>query len=222
MDAFQAIVLGIVQGLTEFLPVSSTGHLRIVPAFLGWEDPGAAFTAVTQLGTMAAVLLYFRDDLWRITTTWARSLREPELRPELDARMGWYIGLGTIPIAVFGLIFNDQIEKGARSLYLIGTTLIVPGLLLGFDRTSAARYSFLLSVPAVVLSGLFELRKIGDEAGAGFVPTAIATLMAFLGDYVSIAFLLRRLTSLSTAVFVAYRIVLGTLVIGLPAAGAIS
>ena len=80
MDAFQAIVLGIVQGLTEFLPISSTGHLRIVPAFLGWEDPGAAFTAVTQLGTMAAVLLYFREDLWRIATTWLRSLREPELR----------------------------------------------------------------------------------------------------------------------------------------------
>ena len=80
MDAFQAIVLGIVQGLTEFLPVSSTGHLRIVPAFLGWEDPGAAFTAVTQLGTMAAVLLYFREDLWRIATTWFRSLRDPALR----------------------------------------------------------------------------------------------------------------------------------------------
>ena len=271
MDALQAIVLGIVQGLTEFLPVSSTGHLRIVPAFLGWEDPGAAFTAVTQLGTMAAVLLYFREDLWRIATTWLRSLREPELRPTLDARMGWYIGLGTIPIAIFGLVFKDQIEEGARSLYLIGTTLIVLGLLLllaekvatherplerinrrdaivigfaqacalvpgvsrsgatltagmflGFDRTSAARYSFLLSVPAVVLSGLFELRKIGDEGGAGFVPTAIATLLAFIVGYATIAFLLRWLTSHSTAIFVAYRVLLGALVIGLTAAGAIS
>jgi undecaprenyl-diphosphatase len=271
MDAFQAIVLGIVQGLTEFLPISSTGHLRIVPAFLGWEDPGAAFTAVTQLGTMAAVLLYFREDLWRIVTTWLRSLREPELRGTLDARMGWYIGLGTIPIAIFGFLFKDQIEQGARSLYLIGTTLIVLGLLLllaekvatherplerinrrdaivigfaqacalvpgvsrsgatltagmflGFDRPSAARYSFLLSVPAVVLSGLFELRKIGDEGGAGFVPTAIATLLAFLVGYATIAFLLRWLTSHSTAIFVAYRVVLGTLVIALTAAGAIS
>jgi len=271
MDAFQAIVLGIVQGLTEFLPISSTGHLRIVPAFLGWEDPGAAFTAVTQLGTMAAVLLYFREDLWRIVTTWLRSLREPELRGTLDARMGWYIGLGTIPIAVFGLIFKDQIEEGARSLYLIGTTLIVLGLLLllaekvatherplerinrrdaivigfaqacalvpgvsrsgatltagmflGFDRPSAARYSFLLSVPAVVLSGLFELRKIGDEGGAGFVPTAIATLLAFIVGYATIAFLLRWLTSHSTAIFVAYRVLLGALVIGLTATGAIS
>ena len=271
MDAFQAIVLGIVQGLTEFLPISSTGHLRIVPAFLGWEDPGAAFTAVTQLGTLAAVLLYFRVDLWRIVTTWLRSLREPELRSSLDARMGWYIGLGTIPIAIFGFLFKDQIEEGARSLYLIGTTLIVLGLLLllaekvatherplerinrrdavvigfaqacalvpgvsrsgatltagmflGFDRTSAARYSFLLSVPAVVLSGLFELRKIGDEGGAGFVPTAIATLLAFIVGYATIAFLLRWLTSHSTAIFVAYRVLLGALVIGLTAAGAIS
>jgi undecaprenyl-diphosphatase len=271
MDAFQAIVLGIVQGLTEFLPISSTGHLRIVPAFLGWEDPGAAFTAVTQLGTMAAVLLYFRDDLWRIATTWFRSLREPELRSELDARMGWYIGLGTIPIAIFGFIFKDTIEEGARSLYLIGCTLIVLGLLLlvaekvathsrpleninrrdaivigfaqalalvpgvsrsgstltagmflGFDRTSAARYSFLLSVPAVVLSGLFELRKIGEEGGAGFVPTAIATVLAFLVGYATIAFLLRWLTSHSTVIFVVYRVALGTLVIALTAAGAIS
>jgi undecaprenyl-diphosphatase len=271
MDALQAIVLGIVQGLTEFLPISSTGHLRIVPAFLGWEDPGAAFTAVTQLGTMAAVLLYFREDLWRIATTWLRSLREPELRGTLDARMGWYIGLGTIPIAIFGFVFKDQIEEGARSLYLIGTTLIVLGLLLllaeklathdrplgrinrrdaivigfaqaaalvpgvsrsgatltaglflGFDRTSAARYSFLLSVPAVVLSGLFELRKIGGEGDAGFVPTAIATVLAFIVGYATIAFLLRWLTSHSTAIFVAYRVALGALVIALTAAGAIS
>src|SRR5947208_3406181 len=98
MDALQAIVLGVVQGLTEFLPISSTGHLRIVPAFLGWEDPGAAFTAVIQLGTMAAVLLYFREDLLRIARAWWLSLRRPELRSSLDARMGWYIGLGTIPI----------------------------------------------------------------------------------------------------------------------------
>jgi len=271
MDAFQAIVLGIVQGLTEFLPVSSTGHLRIVPAFLGWEDPGAVFIVVTQLGTLTAVLLYFREDLWRIATTWLRSLRDPELRSTLDARMGWYIGLGTIPIAIFGFIFKDQIEEGARSLYLIGTTLIVLGLLLllaekvatherplerinrrdaivigfaqacalvpgvsrsgatltagmflGFDRPSAARYSFLLSVPAVVLSGLFELRKIGDEGGAGFVPTAIATLLAFIVGYATIAFLLRWLTSHSTAIFVAYRVLLGALVIGLTATGAIS
>ena len=271
MDAFQAIVLGIVQGLTEFLPVSSTGHLRIVPAFAGWEDPGAAFTAVTQLGTMLAVLIYFRADLWRIASTWVRSLRRPELRRTLDARMGWYIILGTIPIGVFGLAFDDQIEEGARSLYLIGCTLIMLGLLLlaaervarhdrpieaitrrdaivigfaqamalvpgvsrsgatltaglflGFDRPSAARYSFLLSVPAVVLSGLFELRKIGGEGAVGFAPTALATLMAFLAGYLAIAFMLRWLATHSTAIFVAYRVALGSLVIALTAAGTIS
>jgi undecaprenyl-diphosphatase len=271
MDALHAIVLGIVQGLTEFLPISSTAHLRIVPAFLGWPDPGSAFTAVVQLGTMLAVLIYFRHDLLRIIRTWFASLRNPELRGELDARMGWYIGLGTIPVAVFGLIFKDQIESGGRDLYLIGSALIVFGLILmaadmtarlerplesirrrdavfvglaqalalipgvsrsgatitagllrGFDRQAAARYSFLLSIPAVVLSGLFELRKIGDPGGAGPVPTVIATLLAFVVGYATIAFLLRWLTSHSMAVFVVYRVALGVLVLALTAAGAIS
>ena len=130
MDAFQAIVLGIVQGLTEFLPISSTGHLLIVPALPGLGGPGAAFTAVIQLGTMAAVLLYFRQDLWRSPRPGSEPGLEPELRGTLDARMGWYLIIGTIPIAIFGLIFNDQIENGARNLYLIGTTLIVFGLVL--------------------------------------------------------------------------------------------
>jgi undecaprenyl-diphosphatase len=271
VDALQAIVLGIVQGLTEFLPISSSGHLRIVPAFFGWEDPGAAFTAVIQLGTMAAVLLYFRRDLWRIAWTWTRSLRRPELRQELDARMGWYIIAGTVPISVFGLAFSDQIENEARNLYLIGTTLILlgfvlllaekvgererdittvgwrdsivigfaqalalipgvsrsgatitAGLFLGFDRASAARYSFLLSVPAVVLSGLFELRKIGEEEGAGLGPTILGTLFAFVVGYASIAFLLRWLASHSTAIFVAYRVALGVLVLALAGAGVIA
>src|SRR4026207_2503453 len=110
MSTLEAIVLGLVQGLTEFLPISSSGRLRSVPAFVGWEDPGAGFTAVIQLGTMAAVLLYFRHDLWRIARSWLRSLRDPALRGDLDARMGWYIILGTIPIGIFGFIFRDQIE----------------------------------------------------------------------------------------------------------------
>jgi undecaprenyl-diphosphatase len=271
VNAIQAIVLGVVQGLTEFLPVSSTAHLRIVPAFFGWDDPGSAFTAVVQLGTMAAVLIYFREDLWRIARTWLRSLRDPELRGDLDARMGWYIGLGTVPIAIFGFIFRDQIESGGRNLYLIGSALIVLGLVLlyadrvatrrrtletitardatvmgfaqacalvpgvsrsgatitgglflGFDRESAARYSFLLSVPAVVLSGLFEARKIGDPGGAGLAPTLIATLLAFIVGYASIAWLLRYLVSHSMSVFVAYRVILGALVLVLTASGAIS
>jgi undecaprenyl-diphosphatase len=270
----QAIVLGIVQGLTEFLPISSSGHLRIVPAFAGWEDPGAAFTAVIQLGTMAAVLLYFRQDLVRIATAWLASLRDPARRSELDARLGWYLILGTVPIVIFGVAFKDQIENGARDLYLIGAMLIVfglvlltaealsrrerdittigrrdaivvglaqalalvpgvsrsgatisAGLLLGFDRVSAARFSFLLSVPAVVLSGLFELRGVVDGSAEGAVgagPTAVATVLAFITGYASIAFLLRFLTTHSTAVFVGYRVVLGAAVLALAATGAIA
>ncbi len=274
MSFLQAIILGIVQGLTEFLPISSSGHLRIVPAFLGWDDPGAAFTAVIQLGTMAAVVLYFRDDLLRIARAWLGSLRDAERRKELDARVGWYLILGTIPICVFGLAFTDQIENGARDLYLIGTTLIVlglvlliaekvsrrerdlttltlrdaivvgfaqalalipgvsrsgatitAGLFLGFDRVAAARFSFLLSIPAVVLSGLFELRGVvgGSAEGAvGAGPTAVATLLAFVTGYASIAFLLRFLTTHTTAVFVAYRVVLGVVVLALAGTHAIA
>ena len=270
MNALEAIVLGIVQGLTEFLPISSTGHLRIVPAFLGWDDPGAAFTAVTQLGTLAAVLLYFRADLWRIATAWVRSLRDPNVRRTTDARLGWYILLGTIPISIFGFAFSDQIEGEARNLNLIGTTLIVLGLILllaertgkrerdlddltardgiaiGFaqalalvpgvsrsgatltaglflnlERAAAARYSFLLSVPAVVLSGLYELKDIGGEGAVGAGPTAIATVLAFVSGYAAIAFMLRFLQTNSTFVFVVYRVVLGAVVLSLVGAGAI-
>jgi undecaprenyl-diphosphatase len=271
VSLIEAIVLGIVQGLTEFLPISSSAHQRIVPALLGWEDPGAAFTAVTQLGTEAAVLIYFRHEIWAIATTWLRSLRDPALRSHSDARLGWYLIVATIPIGIFGLAFENQIENGARDLYLIGTTLIVFGLVLGFadrvgrheraiehlstrdgiliglaqslalipgvsrsgatisagllrgfDRAAAARYSFLLSVPAVVLSGLFEVRKIGGEGSVGFVETALATIAAFIVGYASIAWLLRWLTSHSMAIFVIYRVVLGSVVIVLTATGAIS
>ena len=265
MSVLEAIILGITQGLTEFLPISSTAHLRIVPAFAGWEDPGAAFTAVTQLGTMAAVLLYFREDLLRISRAWVRSLRNPAVRHELDARMGWYIIIGTIPIAIFGLLFHNQIEDGARDLYLIGSALIVLGLLLlvaervakhdrplerittrdgiaigmaqalalvpgvsrsgatltaglflGFDRPSAARFSFLLSVPAVVLSGVFEFVSIldgGENDHVGLGALAIATFLAFVVGYASIAFLLRFLAHHSTLVFVVYRVALGAIVL---------
>src|ERR687889_1170274 len=130
MSTLQAIVLGIVQGLTEFLPISSSGHLRVVPAFFGWQDPGSAFTAVVQLGTMAAVLLYFCADLARIAVAWLRSVRDPAVRGDLDARMGWYIILGTIPIAVLGLPFSDPIETKFRNLELIGTSLIVFGVVM--------------------------------------------------------------------------------------------
>src|SRR3954469_54823 len=124
MSAVQAIVLGIVQGLTEFLPISSTAHLRIVSAFCGWDDPGAAFTAVIQLGTMAAGLLFFREDLLRGPANSLAALRDPPRRGNHDYKMGWYLILGTAPIAVFGFAFKDPIENGARDLYVIGSALI--------------------------------------------------------------------------------------------------
>jgi undecaprenyl-diphosphatase len=267
---YEALVLGVVQGLTEFLPISSSAHLRIVPEFLGWDDPGAAFTAVTQLGTIAAVLLYFWRDIFRIAATWTRSLWTPSLRGDLDARLGWYIALGTIPIGVAGLAFEDQIETVARDLRLIGTTLIVLGLFLllaervgtrtkdetslnlkdgliigcaqalalvpgvsrsgatitagmflGYNRAAAARYSFLLSIPAVVLSGAYQVKDIGGGVGPGLVPTALAVLLAFVSGYASIAWLLRFLATHSTKGFVVYRVGLGSLVLLLVAGGLI-
>jgi len=274
VDLLQAIVLGIVQGLTEFLPISSSAHQRIVPAVFGWDDPGAAFTAVTQLGTEAAVLIFFRHDLWRIAVTWLRALRDPALRAHSDARLGWYLIVATIPIGIFGLAFEEQIETGARDLWLIGTVLIVfalvlgyadrvgrhereieqlsvrdgiliglaqslalipgvsrsgatmsAGLLLGLQRPAAAKFGFLLAVPAVVGSGIFQLEALisGEEGGGeplGYV--ALATVISFAVGYAAIAWFLRYLAHHSVRVFVLYRVLLGSAVLVLVAAGAIS
>ena len=273
MSLIEAIVLGILQGLTEFLPISSSAHQLIVPAMLGWEDPGAAFTAVTQLGTEAAVLIYFRSDIWSIATVWLRSLYTPVLRSTSHARMGWYLIVATIPIGILGLTFEDQIENGARDLWLVGTVLILfglvlgyadrvgshdrelgqistrdgvliglaqslalipgvsrsgatmsAGLLLGLERAAAARFSFLLAVPAVVLSGLFQLAAVlsGEEAeGAPLGYIALATAISFFVGYAAIAWLLRYLATHSVRLFVGYRVVLGATVLALTAAGAI-
>ncbi|WP_340538441.1 undecaprenyl-diphosphate phosphatase [Nocardioides sp. GXZ039] len=130
-DLFQAVVLGIIQGLTEFLPISSSAHLRIYPELFGWGDPGAAFTAVIQIGTELAVLIYFRHDIWRIATAWLRSLVKPEHRGDFDARMGWFIIIGSLPIVVLGVLLKDVIEKDFRNLWIIATMLIVMGVVLG-------------------------------------------------------------------------------------------
>ena len=273
MSFFEAIVLGIVQGLTEFLPISSSGHLLIVPAIMGWKDPGSAFTAVIQLGTMAAVVIYFREDIWRILRSFLKGLvgRATE-QEQPDVRMGWYLALGTAPIVIFGVIFKGQIESGARNLYLVGTMLIVFGLVLAaadmfakhvrdlddikrpdaviiglaqslalipgvsrsgatitfglfrdFKRKDAARFSFLLSVPAVVLSGLYELKDaVGKSTGASAPALIVSTLVAFVVGYWSIAFLLDWLGKHTMRIFVVYRLVLGVLVIALTAGGLIS
>ncbi len=274
MDLLQSIFLGFLQGLTEFLPISSSAHVLIFPALFGWEDPGAAFTAVIQLGTEAAVLIYFRKDLWQIGSTWLASLRRPELRSELNARMGWYLIAATIPIAILGILFQDQIETGARNLWLVGSMLIIfgivlgiadrvgsrertvgnlsfrdgvligfaqslalipgvsrsgatisAGLFLGLQRADAARFSFLLAIPAVVLSGFFQLYKIlsGEEAvGEPLINVAVATLVAFVVGYAVIAWFLSYLTRNTFALFVGYRLVLGTGVLVLLSAGLIS
>lgn len=276
MSTLEAIVLGIVQGLTEFLPISSTGHILYVPALAGWPDPGAAFSAVIQLGTMAAVLVYFRGDLWRMAGAFVRSFggdHQLWRSSDTDGRLGWYIVLGTIPIAIVGFVFSDQIENNVRTLSLVAIVMIlfsfvlmaadlkgaqdrdvkdltlkdgiiiglfqalalIPGvsrsgstisggLFLGLDRESATRYSFLLSVPAVVLSGAFELRKIGDSTGAsvGVWPTVVATVLAFISGYLAIAFLLRFVRTHNFSVFVIYRVVVGVLMLVLLSAGVVS
>jgi undecaprenyl-diphosphatase len=273
----QAAVLGIVQGLTEFLPISSTAHLRIVPALLGWPDPGAAFTAVIQLGTVAAVVLYFWRELLQVVVAWARGTAswafrslDQSVRGTLEYRLGWYLILATIPVSVFGLLFSDQIETGARNLWLIsvvmialagalylaeriGTrsrdeeqlnqtdawavggaqalalipgasrsgTTITAGLFRGLDRPTAARFSFLLSVPAVVLSGTYEARKVGERTGPGLGVTIVATVLAFIVGFASIAWFMRWMSRHSTYLFIWYRVALGTLLIVLLASGTI-
>jgi undecaprenyl-diphosphatase len=134
-DLLKAVVLGVIQGLTEFLPISSSAHLRIFPELFGWGDPGAAFTAVIQIGTELAVLIYFRKDIWRIGSAWVRSLFRAEHRGTLDSRMGWYIIVGSLPIVVLGVLLKDVIERDFRNLWITGTTLIVMGVVLGIaDR----------------------------------------------------------------------------------------
>ena len=267
MGWIEAIVLGIVQGLTEFLPISSSAHLRVVGELFGWDDPGAAFTAIIQIGTEAAVLLYFRHDIWRIITAWVASLGGRR-KGDPDARMGWLIIIGSLPIVGLGLLFQDDIETTFRDLRIVATALIlfslvlfwadrvgakrreldqltVPhgigygfaqamalipgvsrsggtitaGLFLGYSRAAAARYSFLLAIPAVLGSGLFQAYEAltGDIAGQGvsWGPTILATVIGFGIGLTVIAWLLRYLDRGSFTPFVVYRIVLGLLILGL-------
>jgi undecaprenyl-diphosphatase len=158
VDYLQAFVLGIIQGLTEFLPISSSAHLRILPEIFGWGDPGAAFTAVIQIGTEVAVLVYFRKDIWRIASMWLRSLFRAEYRGHLDARMGWFIMIGSLPIVVLGIALKDLIEEDFRSLWIIGTTLVVLGIVLGIaDRVGGTEKTLKqLTIRDAVLMGLAQ------------------------------------------------------------------
>lgn len=164
LDLLKAVVLGLIQGLTEFLPISSSAHLRIFPELFGWGDPGAAFTAVVQIGTELAVLIYFRHDIWRIASTWLRSLVQPEWRGHVDARMGWYIIVGSLPIVVLGIALKDVIEQDFRSLWIIGTTLIVLGLVLGIAD------KFGRNDRAIKKMGLRDALLMGLAQAAALVP----------------------------------------------------
>ena len=274
MGYFEALVLGIVQGLTEFLPISSSAHIRIFGDLFGWGDPGAAFTAVIQLGTEAAVITYFAKDIGRIISRWFRSLplvgrnRLPSSDP--DARMGWIVIFGTIPIGVLGLLFQDAIETKLRNLYIVAGVLalfavilgwadrksahtkqldemtlgdgvlvgfgqamalipgvsrsggtITVGLLLGYTREAAARVSFLLAIPAVVLSGFFQLAKNFDTASLAAGPTILATIVSFVVGYAVIVWFLKLISTRSYMPFVVYRIVLAIVVVGLLIGGVV-
>lgn len=277
MGLFDAIILGIIQGFTEFLPISSSAHLRIAGEFLpSATDPGATFTAITQIGTELAVLVYFASDIGRILSRWFGSLGKKrswwssapqEVRR--DAKLGWLIIVGTIPIVVVGYLAQDTIRGAFRSLWLVATVLIVFGLLLaaadwwgrktrtldhlstshgllygvaqtlalipgvsrsgatitmgralGYDRVAATRYSFLLAIPAVMGSGLYELNTaLTDPTNSSpfsLFDIAVATVVSFGVGFAVIAWLMRYLQTRSFLPFVIYRLLLGSaLMVGL-------
>ncbi|MEU0399995.1 undecaprenyl-diphosphate phosphatase [Streptomyces sp. NPDC006197] len=283
MSWFESFILGLVQGLTEFLPISSSAHLRLTAAFAGWEDPGAAFTAITQIGTETAVLIYFRKDIARIVSAWFRSLTDKTMRSDHDAQMGWLVIVGSIPIGLLGVTLKDQIEGPFRDLRITATTLIVMGVVLGiadrlaardeiggrhramrerktlrdlgvkdgliygvcqamalipgvsrsgatisgglfmgYTREAAARYSFLLAIPAVLASGVFELKDAGESGHISWGPTVFATIIAFAVGYAVIAWFMKFITTKSFMPFVVYRILLGILLIVLVSMGVLS
>jgi len=279
MSILEAIILGIVQGLTEFLPISSSAHLRVVGEFLPSQaDPGAAFTAITQIGTEAAVLLYFWSDIKRIIRAWFGSLSGKVSRTDPDVRIGWWIIIGSLPIFVLGFAFQNLIETSLRSLWFVAVSFIVFGILLGladyfgkktrtvdsltwkhgllygfaqalalipgvsrsggtitaglfmgYKRSDAARYSFLLAIPAVFGSGFFQLAKSFDEltqplaaSGASWLSTIVATVVAFFVGLGVIVFLMNWISKRSFMPFVIYRILFGIFLIVLLGFGILS
>src|SRR5690606_37249590 len=286
MTWWEAVVLGIVQGLTEFLPISSSAHLRVVGELIGAADPGAAFTAITQIGTETAVLIYFRNDIARIVSAWWRALRGTHGRtwrdrtgwgavPDPDARMAWFIAIGAVPIVALGITLQESIEHTFRNLYVVAAMLavfavllgladrlgkrerpleslttghaialdfaqalalvpgvsrsggtITAGLLLGYSREAAARYSFLLAIPAVMGSGIFQLVKYSDEFGQSGTPglgvTLLATVIAGLVGFVVIVAFLAIITRYSFMPFVVYRIVGAVIIVVLLGTGTLT
>ncbi|MDQ3020190.1 MAG: undecaprenyl-diphosphate phosphatase [Bacteroidota bacterium] len=268
-EIIKAIVLGVIQGLTEFIPVSSTAHLRIIPALLGWKDIGAAYTAVIQIGTLLATLIYFKKDIIELINGFMQALKNKDFLSNSESRIFILIIIGTIPISVCGLLFKQFIEGEARGLYVISAALILlaivlfiaekvstkkkdfseitvkdgviigcaqalalipgssrsgvtitAGLFRGLKRDVAARYSFLLSIPAIGLSGLYELYKERQVLlNENFLSLIIATVVSGFVGYLSIAFLLSYLKTRSNMIFIIYRIILGIIILILLSTG---
>jgi undecaprenyl-diphosphatase len=281
VDWIQIIVLAIVQGLTEFIPISSTAHMRIVPALLGWEDPGAALSAVIQIGTLLAVLWYFWRDVVRILAAMLADARRGKLAASRDARLGWMIAVGTLPIIICGVAFREQIKTTLRSLVIMSAALagvalllalaewvvrrrhaagmagrevdqigwcdaiviglaqaaalvpgtsrsgatILGGLGCGLTRESAARFSFLLSIPSVLAAGVFELLEARADLLASShdaAKLAVALLVTAVIGYATIPWLLAYLRRRTTLVFVVYRLLLAALLVWLLTSGRIA
>lgn len=274
MSWLQVVVLSLIQGLTEFLPISSSGHLAIASRLFFADDAGASFTAVSQLGTELAVLVYFARDIWRILRAWFAGLTD-EARRDVDYRMGWLVIIGSIPIMVLGLAFKDVIRTGVRNLWVVATALVVfalviaaaeyfgrqtrhaenltwrdgltvglaqclalvpgvsrsgatisAGLFLGLDRELAARFGFLLAIPAVFASGLFSLpdafAPVKEGMSATGVQLLVSVVIAFVVGFAAISWFLKFLVSHSMYWFVAYRILAGTTVLALLATGVLA
>ena len=268
MTLFQAFIIGVIQGLTEFLPISSTAHIRVIPALFGWDDPGAAFTAVIQWGTFVAVVIYFRHEIYRLGRAVFDDLFFQKFCRTHDSTMAWMIAAGSVPIVILGLAFQKYIHRELRSLYVIAATAIVFSLILwlaewvsrrahlagkasrdleqvtwndaiciglwqaialipgasrsgvtitgglfqGLTRESAARFSFLLSLPSVFGAGCYELFKKRDQllhSNESIMNLVVATVVSGIIGYASIAFLLNYLKKHTTYLFVFYRLVLG-------------
>ncbi|MDO5671834.1 MAG: undecaprenyl-diphosphate phosphatase [Actinomycetaceae bacterium] len=277
MTYIEAVVLGVLQGLTEFLPISSSAHLRVAGELMS-SDPGAAFTAITQLGTETAVLLYFWKDIVRILTHWFMALpvwpTSSRISPaDPDARLGWWIILGSLPIGILGFLLEDLIDTSLRNLWITASTLIVfavflgladkfskqvktlenmtwkealtyglfqamalvpgvsrsggtitAGLLMGYTRSAAARYSFLLALPAVFASGLFKLyRALTDPQEVVYAgPTIVATVLAFVIGYLVIMWFLKLISTRSFMPFVGYRVVFSVVIVALLVSGVLT
>ena len=271
MSIIEAIVLGLVQGLTEFIPISSTGHLKIVPELLGWGDPGAATSAVIQFGTILAVIIYFFRDIVRLTVGFFRGLVSRNLFGDPDSREAWYVIIATIPIVVVGVLLEKHIETTFRSTWVVTFMLVFVALLMqiaelyakrrgfrtaeefnvrdaitmglgqcialvpGASRSGstimsalfrrvtheyAARFSFIMSIPAITAAGVYELVSEREHlATIGTTPMIVSIVVAFISGWASIFFLLRYLRTHTTHIFIYYRYALGAIMVALLAGG---